>query len=135
MKTRFFFIIFIATLLVLVSRMNFTTRGEQECKAGEMFLGNISTRLCTKIINPEREPELMVSEEKDFGSSLSDYESPQIIFVRTDSALQINFDKLIYQTKRLGNIAYDENGIEEADMKPVYIKIWEYQKYNPKSKK
>lgn len=79
----------------------YTCDSHPECRMDEMFLENISSEYIFKK-----------------GSDITAYPSP--------NALNINFNQIGWKTKRLGKTALDRDGNVLKGMRPVFIKIKEY---------
>jgi len=70
--------------------------------------------------------EIVHPELKDDEVFLTNVFDPRGIFLYGRN----QFNNINYKTKRLGKIAYNENGKKNEQMFPVFIKKWEMHKKN-----
>ncbi|MEI6400072.1 MAG: hypothetical protein WCO58_00950 [bacterium] len=54
----------------------------------------------------------------------------QVVRIKPESALQMNFNKLPYANKRMGKIAYDSEGKENPEERPVFVNRLEFEQKN-----
>jgi hypothetical protein len=54
----------------------------------------------------------------------------QVVHMDPGSALLMNFNAIPYENKRMGKIAYDSEGKESPEERPVFVKRLEFEQKN-----
>ncbi len=96
-----------------------------------LVIGSHNTYTQTKAqkIKPSSEwthPELKPGEIWLTNISTTQYYKDGLFWSCADCALGINFNQIVYKSKRLGNVAYSIYGNEVKYMRPVFVSRKEY---------